>query len=423
MIKIGFNRRGDRVSLVVAGVLLAVFFAAPAVAQESRPLNNIGALKLTAPVLWAAAGTPAPAPGGAAQAPVAEVASFFRGVEFTGFVDFYYLYNFNTPTANNTLFRAFDTAHNAFTLQLAELALEKKPVSDSRAGYRLDFQYGPTATAVNQTADPLSGGNFRNIEQAYLSYLAPIGSGLQLDFGKWVTQHGAEVIETRDNWNYSRSLLFTWPIPFHHTGVRALYTINDKVSVAGSLSNGWNNTTDNNTGKTVGAGITIKPVSDVTVVGNYMGGPEQAGNNSNWRNLIDATLTFPLTPQVTIMGNYDYARESCATAGSAPCTGTATRVTAQGVAAYLKYQANDMFALVPRFEYFSDSDGATTGTAQKLKEGTLTIEMKHMSGVRFLIEYRRDWSNINTWVQDATNTPVDHQDTLTFGLVYAFGMN
>src|ERR1035438_296348 len=36
-----------------------------------------------------------------------------------------------------------------------------------------------------------------------------------------MTSAGAEVIETNQNWNYSRSLLFAWAIPYYHFGLRA----------------------------------------------------------------------------------------------------------------------------------------------------------------------------------------------------------
>ena len=60
-----------------------------------------------------------------------------------------------------------------------------------------------------------------NVQQGYLSVLVPAGKGLQIDFGKFVTPHGAEVIETRDNWNYSRGLLFALAIPYYHMGARS----------------------------------------------------------------------------------------------------------------------------------------------------------------------------------------------------------
>jgi hypothetical protein len=52
---------------------------------------------------------------------------------------------------------------------------------------------------------------------------------------------GAEVIESQDNWNYTRSTLFGYAIPFYHLGVRASMPVNDKLSLAGFVTNGWNN--------------------------------------------------------------------------------------------------------------------------------------------------------------------------------------
>ena len=90
----------------------------------------------------------------------------------------------------------------------------------------------------------------RNIEEGYISYLAPVGKGLQIDFGKFTTPIGAEVIEAKDNWNYSRSLLFALAIPYYHTGLRLTYAPTSKVSVMGLVVNGWNNVVENNSGKT-----------------------------------------------------------------------------------------------------------------------------------------------------------------------------
>ena len=187
----------------------------------------------------------------AAQAPPAQspeakqdsaTMDFFRRTEISGFADMYYTWNFNTParpcaTAGgvavfNCLYN-FNVAHNSFTMQLAEVALEKKPTADSRGGFRIDLDYGPT-TAIVHSLEPTgatTSGIYQNVQQAYVSYLAPAGSGLQLDFGKFVTWNGQEVIETKDNWNYSRSLLFAWAIPYYHTGMRAAYSPNDKVTL------------------------------------------------------------------------------------------------------------------------------------------------------------------------------------------------
>src|SRR5260370_32322724 len=218
---------------------------------------------------------------------------FFRDTEVSGFVDGYYGYNFNRPFNHRNQLRNFDFKNNEFGLNLAKLVLEKKPAEGSRIGYRLDLAFG-AATDWVHSAEPGGVETYKHIEQAYGSFLAPVGKGgLQIDVGKFVTWNGAEVIESKDNWNYSRSFLFAWAIPYYHAGVRATYNFNNKVSLTGAIVNGGDTVEDNNGGKTVGLSLTIKPNSKFTIVENYTGGPEQNDAVSAlvkgkfWRHLYD----------------------------------------------------------------------------------------------------------------------------------------
>jgi hypothetical protein len=245
--------------------------------------------------------------------------------------------------------------------------------------------------------------------QAYVSYLAPAGRGLQLDFGKFLTPIGNEVIRTRDNWNYSRSLVFTLAEPYYHTGLRASYAVNGRVAWSAFLVNGWNNVTDNNAGKTVGGQVTLTPSSALTVVQTYMGGPEQTGNSDDWRHLFDTVVTYTASPTLSLAMNYDYGRDTVA----------GTPVTWQGVAGYVRLQPVAWFALIPRAEYYSDPDGFSTGTAQRLTEWTVTAELAATNGPVLRAEYRRDRSNTAFFPRQASARST-HQDTFTIGVVYAF---
>jgi hypothetical protein len=184
-------------------------------------------------------------------------------VEVSAFVDAYYQYAFNGV---DPALRTFDDLHNAFSLALAELALEKAPSTNSPVGGRIDLAFGTTANTVG-SAEP--GGTasdeiYEHIQQAYLSWMA--GDNLVLDFGKFVTPIGAEVIESQYNWNYSRSILFGFAIPFYHTGLRASYAASDQLSLGGYIVNGWNNTFETNSDKTFIAQAVITPSEQLTDV-------------------------------------------------------------------------------------------------------------------------------------------------------------
>jgi hypothetical protein len=329
---------------------------------------------------------------------------FFKTTELTGFVDAYYGWNFNRvgPAA----LRNFDVNHNEFSFNLAEVALEKKPTVDSRIGFRVDFDAGPTATMVN-AFEPGGPQYLDNVQQGYASVLAPVGKGLQIDFGKFVTPHGAEVIETRDNWNYSRGLLFSLAIPYYHMGARFGYPVTDKVSVTGYLVNGWNDVQDNNSAKTVGASVAIKPNDRLSLIQNYMVGAEQSDNSDDARQLFDSVVSYTLTPKVSLMANYDYGRDTVA----------GEKVDWSGVAMYAKYQHTDNLAVVPRFEVLWDSKAFATGTPQNVKEFTLTGEYR-FRGLISRLEYRTDFSD-EAFFPKGDGLQKD-QTTLTFGLTYAF---
>jgi hypothetical protein len=404
---------GFRFGASIAGALFTAMIAAPAAAQDSRPLEQ----SLKGEAAHAAAENTAAVADPQAPAAPAEnpVLTFFKNTELMGFIDTSYTYNFNTPAKPCTTVggvavfncaHAFDVAHNAFSLNLAELALEKKPTAESRGGFRLDLDYGSTAAIVAGFEPGGSTGIYQNVQQAYVSYLAPAGKGsLQFDFGKFVTPAGFEVIESKDNWNYSRGLLFWLAIPLYHEGLRVAYNPNDKVTVTGFVFNGWNDVVENNTGKSVGASVSVKPNAALTIAENYIGGPEIPGDNSDWRHLSDTVLTYTASPMVSLAANYDFGKELTS--------------QWQGIALYAKFQPNPWFAVTPRYEFFKDRDGWATGTPQNLQDFTLTAEFKHKDGVMMRVEYRGDFSNTEYFTKNASE-PTKNQNEFLVSWVYAF---
>jgi hypothetical protein len=350
------------------------------------------------------------------SSPSTSLAGLLGPTTLSGFVDLYYGQNFNNPASRTNTLRAFDLASNQFGLNLVELVLDKQPeITNSRTGYHLALGFGQAINAVNG-ADPGGLGFGQYLKEAYFSYLAPVGKGLQVDAGKFVTPHGAELIETKDNWNYSRGLLFSYAIPFYHFGMRAKYTFNDKYSLTGYLVNGWNNVVDNNTGKTYGATFAWNPSKKFGIVQNYMAGPETSDVNSNWRHLSDTVVTYSPSGRLSFIVNYDYGRGDRLATSSKPVHWT-------GAAGYVRYILNGTNALATRYEYYNDKYGVTTGgflnpTPQHLNGFTQTYEhlLAHHIMTRF--EFRRDISNQPVFVKGTT--PVTAQNTAMAGFVFMF---
>ena len=340
------------------------------------------------------------------QDPAAAAPSFLQSIEVYGLVDGYYGWAFNEV---GPALRNFDVNHNNFSLSYVEFAIAKPVTEQSRAGFRADFGAGDTADLVN-LFEPGGTNYLKYVQQAYVSYLVPAGKGLTVDFGKFVTPAGAEVIESKDNYNYSRSLLFALGIPYYHMGARFGYAATDKVSFTGYIVNGWNNVKDNNDAKTVIGAVTVKPTGKLTLIGNYIVGKEQAdAADGGTRNLIDVVATYAATDKLSLLGNFDYGHDKTAGDG----------VDWSGVAVGVKYQATPTWAFSPRYELFADSDGFATGTHQTVQEITLTGEYKAPAGLLARIEFRTDFSDEEVFTKDDGDF-TKTQPTLTVSLVYAF---
>jgi len=369
----------------------------------------------------AAAAAPAPAqamvatPAPAASPAPTGLAGLLGPTTLSGFVDVYYGYNSNQPIGRTTAFRNFDINSGQFGLNMIELVADKAPdATASRLGYHVALGFGQAMNIVNSTEPgqfPTESNFDQYLKEGYLEYLAPIGKGLQINVGKFVTPAGAEVIETKDNWNYSRGLLFALAIPYFHFGTSAKYAFNSKFALTGYLVNGWNNSIDNNSGKTTGFSAAWTPNSKFSLIQNYLVGPEQFNDNSNFRHLSDTVVSFSPNSKLSFLANYDYGHDHL--------SGAPFSVHWSGIAGYIKYAPNDKWAFAGRGEYFSDNGGTQSGTPQKLSEFTLTLQRMLASKLMTRLEFRRDMSDQNVFPDHASGLK-DSQNTVTLGMVYAF---
>jgi Putative beta-barrel porin-2, OmpL-like. bbp2 len=325
-----------------------------------------------------------------------------------------FTYNFANPDSQENDLRVFDHRANNFTLDLAEIQFLKDP-SAGGVGYKLKLSAGETAKFIHSLGLGIkSGENPEDTEpfdltEAYISYVAPLGQGLRFDFGKMATYLGAEVIEARDNPNYSRSFLFNYAIPFTHTGLKVSYPFSDVLNASVYILNGWDNSDDNNTGKTAGFSVGYTPIEQFAMNFNFIYGPEKYDNNHDSRFVFDWVGTIKPVKNLAFILNTDYGTEqhSASDGGSA---------TWYGIAGIAKYDFNDWCSLAFRGEYFSDPDGVRTGTAQKLKEITLTPEFRLAQGLILRPEYRHDWSDEEVFDSNSRK----RQDTVSLSAMYTW---
>jgi hypothetical protein len=143
------------------------------------------------------------APAAAQSSPVAAVlpAQLPGGATLNYAVDGYYDYDFNHPIGRVQYLRAYDVLSNSFSLNQADVvfALDPDVAEGRRYGVRLDLQFGQaTETLQGNPANETRPEIYRNIFQAYGTYVVPLGKGLTVDVGKWASSLGIEGNYTKD---------------------------------------------------------------------------------------------------------------------------------------------------------------------------------------------------------------------------------
>lgn len=368
------------------------------------------------------------------------ILDLFRDTTFNLTFDGYYSYNFNRPTGRVNLLRAYDVSHNSFSLNQAAIIIERAPDVEERRrfGLRLDLQYGQaTETVQGNAANELRPQAYRPLWQAYGTYVAPVGRGLTIDFGKFAGSLGYETNYTKDNYNYSRAYFFNF-LPFYHVGFRTRYQVNDELAVMYHLMNGAQQSEDFNRFKSQHVALILTPTKRVSWQVNYYVGREQRDVVANLNptfptlptqpglpteeirpslrgrfHILDTYATWNATDRLTLAAEADYVINRVEDF-SPP-----TRVT--GGAVYARYQLTPKFALAGRGEYLSDRGGLFSGTTQALKETTLTAEYRLGDGLLARGEWRRDSSNQEFFLTDIPGIRKSEQNTATVGLVWWFG--
>jgi len=339
------------------------------------------------------------------------------GIDISGHIAVSYTWNFNKPDDDINVGRVFDDQHDEFYLNQIDVTVARTLTNDDNAvtgygdrfnvGFKMEWLYGQDARLIHSNGlfDHYNDDSARNEEfdltQAYVEMGIPVGNGLLVTVGKFVTPIGYELINPTLNPLYSHSYLFGFAIPFTHTGVTAKYSFNENFYVMGGVVRGWEQSLEDNNDDPsylASAGYTWTPGSGAPInfIATVITGPEMPDENGNWRTLVDLIASTKVSDQLTLGINADWAYEEDAQLNN---EGVATGQQAQwyGVAAYARYDFSDMFAFNARGEWFNDKDNVR-GLGTNVYEATLGVTIKpfhnHEIGSNLMIrpEIRYDYA-------------------------------
>jgi hypothetical protein len=400
--------------ILAAVTLLGLLFPLPARAQEDKPLAP-GWLGLDGSV-------------GIIDKRIADGKSSLQdalGISLSGFLDTSYTWSSNKPKSPaNITGRYFDKDHNKIVFNNFNVTLEK-PEKDWGVGFKVVGDFGRAGELLREAT--YWGGSNRfpavlrdessaELREAFLTFTIPVGEGIAVKGGKFVTPLGTEILLAPGayNDNISRSFLFNLGVPLTHTGALFTYPLLKMLSLSGGVVTGWDNPHDNNGQPSFLGGIGFTPVDAFALASNVIFGPEQWHNSGNQRFTWSSVATLKLIDPLTIYLEYTYGHEEKITASLRDGTW-------QGWGAIASYNWTDRFNTAIRGEIFKDSDGVRTGLARDvvLGEVTLTGSYKFTKMLIGRVEVRQDWAD-ERFYQKGSNRVDKNQTTLAAQLIYTY---
>ena len=321
--------------------------------------------------------------------------------------DAYYSHNFNKPAAlpaasatsvssaslpdAKNVYRYHDIYPNQFNLNLLEASML---VKSEEVSFLADLDFG-TFADLNTAAGSVSGSSrtvdevSKHIGQAVLTY-RPAGSRFSFDIGKMYTHVGLETAKPKDNFNYSRSILFSYGIPLWHVGMRAGYDLMpEKLQLNLYLYNAWNSFYDNNHSKTFGAQLKFTPSANVLLAYNYISGAERTDSQRDKKTVHNLVTSWGFMDRWTLATDWIYGEEEGVIINSR----RSKPVWYAGQAA-IKWACSDRTYVSPRYEVYRDQHGHTLSNGpHTLKTATLTVGHMLSKGLELRAEGRWDTSN------------------------------
>jgi len=285
---------------------------------------------------------------------------------FSGYLDSYYMANFNKPASRSNMgsagtARVFDRKSGQFSLGLVQA---KAVYTNSKSEAVVDLTFGPNADYGNygNLLSPLDGASTSTalaIKQAYFTY--KFTDKFSMTAGQFGTHIGYEVIDAPANFNYSLSNLFNNG-PFYHAGLKATYAFSEKASLMVGVVNNVDGLGDNNRKKGVITQFFFSPVANWNVYLNYIGSNEANPNEDGTQpkasyNVFDLTTSYQITEKFLLGVNAAYGSQKGDLQGFVNAVDPTKTESWGGFALYANTSVTDNFGLGLRYEYFNNDKG------------------------------------------------------------------
>jgi len=289
-------------------------------------------------------------------------------VTISGYLETYYVYDFNKPPVNTR--PGFIYSYNRNNEVNVNLGFVKVAYTTENVRANFALMAGTYANA-NLASEP---GVLKNIFEANAGIKLSRTHNLWIDAGIFASHIGFESAIGKDCWNLTRSILAD-NSPYYEAGAKISYTTkNEKWFLSALILNGWQRIqrVEGNTLPSFGTQVTFKPTAWVLLNSSSFIGTDKPDSARRMRYFHNFYGIVSLSKKVGITIGFDFGLEEKSTSSSA-MNSWYSPVT------IVRWKATNAFTVAVRGEYYRDSDGVIirTGTPNGFRTTGISLNVDY----------------------------------------------
>ena len=303
--------------------------------------------------------------------------------KISGFVDVFYIYDFNQPQGTSRQPFLFNhNRHNEFNLNLG---LVKFALEHTKYRTNLALQTGTYAND-NYAAEP---GLLKNISEANIGISLNKNNNLWLDAGVLPSHLGFESAISMDNYTLTRSLLAE-NSPYFLTGAKLTFNPSDEWEIAGLIVNGWQRIQrlQGNSLLSFGTQVNYSPTEKITLNWSTFIGTDDPDTTRRMRYFNNLYGQFQLTERIGLIAGFDIGTQQRLKGSSDYDVWLSPIIIGQ-------YTINKTWKTALRAEYYQDETGIIipTGTINGFQTTGLSLNLDYSPTQYIVCRLEGRWLN------------------------------
>lgn len=331
-------------------------------------------------------------------------------IEITGYVDIFYVYDFNQPNSDyrQTFFYNYNR-HNEFNLNLGFIK-----VSAQHPKYRANIalQTG-TYSTDNYANEPEL---LKNIFEANTGISLNRKNNLWLDAGIFASHIGFESAISPDNWTFTRSILAE-NSPYYLSGAKLTYAANQKVELIALICNGWQHIQkiNGNSLPSFGSQLKVLPSEKFTLNWSTFIGTDDPDTTRRMRYFSNTYVQFQCTEKFGLIAGFDIGTQQRTKNSSNYDLWFSNIIIVQ-------FAINRSLKTAIRAEYYQDQTGIIipTGTINGFKTTGLSLNLDYSPTNNVICRLEGRWLNSKDKIFETNTTPINNDFFISTSLAIKF---